>query len=134
MTFGSGCEYGRLQGNPGERGRRHRAEQGLHGRLVVEMTQYGTHCNDVTSAETVMMMKEHITEPYGPIRYTMSNGESGGAHQQNLHASNYPGIAARHPSPVRTVGRTRGRRAASSPTAACSKRYYDSRRQSACRR
>ena len=56
------------------------------------MTNYGTHCNDVTSAETVMMIKEHITERYGQIRYTMSDGSSGGAHQQHLHVSNYPGL------------------------------------------
>jgi hypothetical protein len=55
-------------------------------------TQYGTHCNDVLSAETVMMLKEHIMETYGPIRYTMASGGSGGAHQQNLLASNYPGL------------------------------------------
>jgi hypothetical protein len=56
------------------------------------MTQYGTHCNDVTSAETVIMLKEHIIESYGEIRYTMATGGSGGAHQQNLHSSNYPGL------------------------------------------
>ena len=55
-------------------------------------TQYGTHCNDVVSAETVMMLKEHIVETYGPIRYTQATGGSGGAHQQNLIASNYPGL------------------------------------------
>src|SRR4030095_3665120 len=47
---------------------------------------------DVTSAETVMMIKEYITERYGEIRYTMSDGSSGGAHQQHLHVSNYPGL------------------------------------------
>ncbi len=55
-------------------------------------TQYGTHCNDVVSAETVMMLKEHIVETYGPIRYTQATGGSGGAHLQNLIASNYPGL------------------------------------------
>lgn len=89
--FGSGCEYGRTQSNPGNV-MDHRALR--HGFMVAssEMTNYGTHCNDVTSAETVMMVKEHITERYGEIRYTMSDGSSGGAHQQHLHASNYPGL------------------------------------------
>jgi hypothetical protein len=89
--FGSGCEYGRTQANPGNV-LDHNALR--HGFMVAssEMTNYGTHCNDVTSAETVMMVKEHITETYGEIRYTMSDGSSGGAHQQHLHASNYPGL------------------------------------------
>src|SRR5204862_4723158 len=53
---------------------------------------YGSHCNDVVSAETVMMLEEHIRETYGAIRYTMASGGSGGAHQQNLIAANYPGL------------------------------------------
>jgi hypothetical protein len=89
--FGSGCEYGRMQFNPGNVLDHNALRRGF---MVAssEMTNYGSHCNDVTSAETVMMMKEHITENYGEIRYTMSDGSSGGAHQQHLHASNYPGL------------------------------------------
>jgi hypothetical protein len=89
--FGSGCEYGRTQANPGNV----LDDVALRRGFMVassEMTNYGTHCNDVTSAETVMMVKEHITENYGEIRYTMSDGSSGGAHQQHLHVSNYPGL------------------------------------------
>jgi hypothetical protein len=89
--FGSGCEYGRTQANPGNVMDHNALSRGF---MVgsSEMTNYGTHCNDVTSAETVMMLKEHITENYGEIRYTMADGNSGGAHQQHLHASNYPGL------------------------------------------
>ncbi|MCW2880198.1 MAG: hypothetical protein JWQ95_4298, partial [Sphaerisporangium sp.] len=89
--FGSGCEYGRTQANPGNVLDDIALRRGF---MVAssEMTQYGTHCNDVASAETVIMLKEHITEAYGEIRYTMSDGSSGGAHQQHLHASNYPGL------------------------------------------
>ena len=89
--FGSGCEMGHVQGGPGSVLNNTALSRGF---MVASssMTQYGTHCNDVTSAETVMMLKEHIIETYGPIRYTMSNGGSGGAHQQNLHSSNYPGL------------------------------------------
>lgn len=89
--FGSGCEYGRAQVNPGNV----LDDNALRRGFMVgssEMTQYGSHCNDVTSAETVIMLKEYITEKYGEIRYTMSDGGSGGAHQQNLHSSNYPGL------------------------------------------
>ncbi|MDX3905084.1 MAG: DUF6351 family protein [Pigmentiphaga sp.] len=89
--FGSGCEYGRTQANPGNVLDDVALSRGF---MVAssEMTQYGSHCNDVTSAETVMMLKEHITENYGEIRFTMADGNSGGAHQQHLHASNYPGL------------------------------------------
>jgi hypothetical protein len=89
--FGSGCEFGLTQSNPGGVVDHNALSQGF---MVAssEMTNYGTHCNDVTSAETVMMIKEHITERYGQIRYTLSDGSSGGAHQQHLHSSNYPGL------------------------------------------
>jgi len=91
VPFGSGCEYGHLQGNPGNV----EYDPGLSkGFMIISSsnTQYGTHCNDVVAAETVMMLKEHIVETYGPIRYTMSNGVSGGSHLQNLINTAYPGI------------------------------------------
>jgi hypothetical protein len=89
--FGSGCGFARTQSNPGNVLDNNALSRGF---MVAssEMTNYGSHCNDVTSAETVLMVKEHITENYGEIRYTMSDGSSGGAHQQHLHASNYPGL------------------------------------------
>jgi hypothetical protein len=39
-----------------------------------------------------MMVKEHIAEQYGPIRYTIGNGCSGGSIQQHTIASSYPGL------------------------------------------
>src|SRR3954471_10953596 len=56
------------------------------------MTVLGTACNSVVNAETVMMIKERIAETLGPIRYTMSEGCSGGSMQQHWIASNYPGL------------------------------------------
>jgi hypothetical protein len=52
----------------------------------------GTNANHILAAESVMMVKEHITEQYGPIRYTMGNGCSGGSIQQHTIASSYPGL------------------------------------------
>ncbi len=49
-------------------------------------------CNDVLSAETAMMVKEHFIETYGAPFATIGNGGSGGAIQQYLIAQNYPGI------------------------------------------
>jgi hypothetical protein len=52
----------------------------------------GQHANFVTAAETTMMLKEHIAEHYGPIRYTIGQGSSGGALLQHLIADSYPGL------------------------------------------
>jgi hypothetical protein len=56
------------------------------------MTVLGTDCNSVVVAETVMMIKERLAETLGPIRYTMSEGCSGGSMQQHWLVSDYPGL------------------------------------------
>ena len=48
--------------------------------------------NRVLVAETVMMMKEHIVDNYGEVKYTLGNGCSGGSIQQNTTSSIYPGL------------------------------------------
>src|SRR5467141_2581254 len=48
--------------------------------------------NRVLNAETLMMMKEHIVDSYGEIKYTVGNGCSGGSIQQNTAASIFPGL------------------------------------------
>jgi uncharacterized tannase-like protein DUF6351 len=48
--------------------------------------------NRVLNAETLMMMKEHVVDTYGEIKYTLGNGCSGGSIQQNTAASIYPGL------------------------------------------
>ena len=48
--------------------------------------------NRVLVAETTMMMKEHIVDSYGEIKYLMGNGCSGGSIQQNTVASIFPGL------------------------------------------
>lgn len=52
----------------------------------------GQHANFVTAAETTMMLKEHIVETYGEIRFTVGEGSSGGALLQHLIADAYPGV------------------------------------------
>jgi hypothetical protein len=52
----------------------------------------GQHANFVTAAETAMMLKEHVVESYGEIRFTIGQGNSGGALLQYLTADNYPGV------------------------------------------
>ena len=48
--------------------------------------------NRVMVAETLMMMKEHIVDSYGEVKFVMGNGCSGGSIQQNTAASIYPGL------------------------------------------
>ena len=56
------------------------------------LTNLGSNCNSVVSAEALMMIKERIAETLGPIRYTMSEGCSGGSMQQHWIVSDYPGL------------------------------------------
>jgi len=56
------------------------------------LTDHGTNANDTLAAETVMMVKERIAETYGPIRYTMGTGCSGGSIMQLNIAAAYPGL------------------------------------------
>src|SRR5204863_6370604 len=48
--------------------------------------------NRVLVAATLMMMKEHVVDTYGEIKYTLGNGCSGGSIQQNTAASIFPGL------------------------------------------
>ncbi|RSM56756.1 hypothetical protein DMB66_33305 [Actinoplanes sp. ATCC 53533] len=52
----------------------------------------GSNCNSIVSAESVMMVKERITEQYGEIRYTFAQGLSGGSIQQHEIANAYSGL------------------------------------------
>jgi hypothetical protein len=52
----------------------------------------GNACNLHVAAETLMMVKERITEQLGEIRYTIGDGCSGGAEAQNSIAEGYPGL------------------------------------------
>ncbi|MFS2048053.1 DUF6351 family protein [Variovorax sp. CT11-76] len=64
------------------------------GMMVVAngLTDSAYNANHVQHTETVMMMKEHIVDTYGEIKYTMGNGCSGGSIMQNTTASIYPGL------------------------------------------
>lgn len=52
----------------------------------------GSNCNTMLQAETMMMLKEHIVDRYGEIRFTFGTGSSGGAIGQNMVAGSYPGL------------------------------------------
>ena len=52
----------------------------------------GHNCNVVTEAESLVMAKEHLTESYGELRYTIGTGCSGGSLVQQQVANAYPGV------------------------------------------
>jgi hypothetical protein len=68
-------------------------EQLKRGWIVVSnsMTDSLRNSNRVLMAETVMMMKEHIGDTYGTIRYTLGTGCSGGSINSNMNLSIFPG-------------------------------------------
>ncbi|HEY3161439.1 MAG TPA: DUF6351 family protein [Vicinamibacterales bacterium] len=102
-TFGGGVAAGYHQGRTigGLNGNRGNLEDGQYGDFPVargfalagsSLNVFGTHANDVVSAETMMMVKEHVIEAFGPIKWTIGSGRSGGSMQQHLIANNYPGL------------------------------------------
>jgi hypothetical protein len=56
------------------------------------LNELGHACNTWLSAESVMMLKEHIVDRYGEIRYTTAEGCSGGSIGQHMVANMYPGL------------------------------------------
>ncbi|GAB3760142.1 DUF6351 family protein [Ramlibacter monticola] len=69
-------------------------EQLRRGYLVVQnsMTDSSRNSNRVMMSETVMMMKEHIVDTYGRVKYTLGTGCSGGSINSNMNASIMPGL------------------------------------------
>jgi hypothetical protein len=52
----------------------------------------GVNCNPALQAESILMMKEHIWDSYGDIRYTIGTGCSGGSLAEQWMANAYPGL------------------------------------------
>jgi hypothetical protein len=59
---------------------------------VNSMTDSALNSNRVTMTETLMMMREHVIDRYGEIRYAIGAGCSGGSINQLTAASIYPGL------------------------------------------
>jgi hypothetical protein len=56
------------------------------------LNTHGQNENMVVSAEATMMLKEHIADTYGSIRYTIGSGCSGGSIEQYVMTADYPGL------------------------------------------
>lgn len=98
MPGGQGCTANHEQGSPPDvlgNGPTGRAGYALSRGFAVAanaMFDNTRNCNDVVQAEAVMMLKEHLVETYGEIRYTIGEGGSGGSMFQHSVAANYPGL------------------------------------------
>jgi len=93
--FGASASHSRFQTGPVRSLFEASGGLGLQRGFMVAMsslTDHGTNSNDVLGAETLMMVKERITERYGEIRYTIGDGCSGGSIKQLAIASAYPGL------------------------------------------
>ena len=96
-SFGGGCNAGYHQGRT--TGGTFLAQIGgdaiiSRGYAVAasSLNTFAHKCDDVISAETMMMVKEYFIERFGVPRHTIGSGASGGSMQQHLIAHNYPGL------------------------------------------
>jgi len=91
-SFGGACGVGLGQGNGTGGVENHTYLSAGYAVASGSLNVYATSCDDVISAETAMMVKEHFVESYGVPRFTMGSGGSAGMMQQLLLSNNYPGI------------------------------------------
>jgi len=60
--------------------------------MSTALNNNGHNCNLVTQAESMLMAKERVIETYGPLRWTIGTGCSGGSLTQQWVANAYPGL------------------------------------------
>ena len=92
-TFGGGCVAGYRQAALPAIGSANEPFLS-QGYAVAQSTLnvFGNNCDDVISAETLTMVKEHFIKQFGVPVHTIGAGSSGGSMQQHLIAQNYPGL------------------------------------------
>lgn len=90
-SFGGGCAAGYRQGLPGSAINDEFLSRG-YAVAASSLNVFGNTCDDVISAETMMMVKEHFIKQFGVPVHTIGTGGSGGAIQQYMMAQNYPGL------------------------------------------
>ena len=90
--FGGGCRAGYRQGLIRSGLQDLTSLANGYALAMSSLNVFGNNCNDVISAETAMMVKEHFIESFGVPVHTIGVGGSGGSMQQHLIAQNYPGL------------------------------------------
>jgi hypothetical protein len=91
FSFGGGCSGGYHQGRTVDNVNPMFLAFG-YAQVVSSLNVLQDNCNDVISAETAEMVKEHFIKSYGVPVHTMGFGGSGGSIQQYLISQNYPGV------------------------------------------
>ena len=92
-TFGGGCTGGWYrQGNITGGVLDHNILKQGYAMASSTLNVFGVNCQDLTAAESMAMVKERFIKAYGPPRYTIGWGCSGGSYQQHQIADNYPGL------------------------------------------
>ncbi|MGW0504552.1 DUF6351 family protein [Micromonospora sp. NPDC003241] len=91
-TFGGACGIGYTQATSTGGVMNHSLLSRGYAVASATFNVFANNCNDVTSAETAMMVKEHFVESYGVPLFTMGWGGSAGTMQQLLISNAYPGI------------------------------------------
>lgn len=92
-TFGGGCRGGWYrQGNSTGGVLDHSMLSRGFAVASASLNVFGNNCSDLLAAETMMMVKERFIETYGPPRYTIGWGCSGGSYQAHQIGDNYPGL------------------------------------------
>jgi hypothetical protein len=91
-TFGSSTGQPRRQLRPQASWTDDRALSRGYVWVTNSMTDSAQNSNRVMMTETVMMMKEHIIDTYGPVKFTMGSGCSGGSINSHMTASIMPNL------------------------------------------
>jgi hypothetical protein len=60
--------------------------------MSAALNNTGHNCSLPRQAEAMVMLKERVVEQYGPVRYTIGTGCSGGSIAQHTIANAYPGV------------------------------------------
>ncbi|HSE08552.1 MAG TPA: DUF6351 family protein, partial [Nocardioidaceae bacterium] len=60
--------------------------------MSTALNNTGHNCSLPRQAESMVMAKERLVEQYGPVRYTIGTGCSGGSIAQHTIANAYPGV------------------------------------------
>jgi len=90
-SFGGGCIAGYRQGRPPNAINNRFLSLG-YAHMTSSLNVFGNNCDDVISAETTAMVKEHFIKRFGVPVHTIGWGGSGGSMQQHLIGQNYPGL------------------------------------------
>jgi hypothetical protein len=92
FNFGGGCNAGYHQGLPLVGAVDDIFLSRGYAVAASSLNLFANSCDDVISAETMMMVKQYFIKRFGIPVHTIGWGASGGSMQQYLIAQNYPGL------------------------------------------